>query len=152
LDAECTQLISNEVKSFLTLLNQSDVEFKQLSNLSGELGRQVIEFCQLPMSVQSQAARADKIRKFLSILLKDDSIYQSNASGSGGGGGGNGNGGDAKRSFYDSCLIETCVQMCLLKPTLLSRHGDLLMYARKILENCSIVDENHSKFSNKSKR
>jgi hypothetical protein len=122
------------------LLNQSDVDFKQLSNLNGELVRQIVEFCQLPASALNQTMRCDKIRKFLSILLKDDSIYQPN------------NGGVERRPFYDSCLIETCVQMCLLKPALLSRHTDLLMYARKILDNCSIVDESHSKFSNKAKR
>ena len=45
-----------------------------------------------------------------------------------------------EKSFYDMCLHEACVQLCQLKPTLLTRGDDLIRFGKRILQNCSIVD------------
>ncbi len=57
---------------------------------------------------------------------------------------------EEKKKFYRACLQETCTQICMCKPTLLTRHNDLVMYARQILDNCHI---SRSKLTNsKAKR
>lgn len=83
-------------------------------------------------------ARLEKIKQVVSILIKENYDQESLSN-------------DSNNSFYDLCLNEACVQICLLKPTLLTRPEDLLLYGRKILENCQIVDESYS-FQNKTKR
>jgi hypothetical protein len=47
---------------------------------------------------------------------------------------------EKEKSFYDLCLHEACVQLCQLKPTLLTRGDDLIRFGKRILQNCSIVD------------
>jgi hypothetical protein len=74
-------------------------------------------------------ARLEKIKQVVSILIKENYDQESQSN-------------DSNNSFYDLCLNEACVQICLIKPTLLTRPEDLVLYGRKILENCQIVEEN----------
>ena len=75
-------------------------------------------------------ARLEKIKQVVNTLIKENYEYQDSLTN------------ESNNSFYDLCLNEACVQICLLKPTLLTRPEDLIIYGKRILENCQIVEEN----------
>jgi hypothetical protein len=79
-------------------------------------------------------ARLEKIKHVVGTLIKEYYEQQTHKTGSE-------SALHQQTSFYDMCLNEACVQICLLKPTLLTRSEDLICYGRKVLENCLIVDE-----------
>jgi hypothetical protein len=45
------------------------------------------------------------------------------------------------RTLYEACLYEVCVQICLLKPTLLTRLDDLVANAKEVVESCAQIEE-----------
>lgn len=128
LNEECMRMICAETKRFGSQMSQSEFECKPLSgSLSPSLSKQIIEICQMSTNLsqnssqQLQQLKLEKIKQAIDELLSL---------------------GD---SFYDKCLNETSIQLCLQKPTLLTRHEDLLSYAKKILENLQIFDDLKSK-------
>ena len=47
----------------------------------------------------------------------------------------------SRGKLYDMCVNEACVQLSVLKPTLLTRPDDLVVYARRILDKCLITPD-----------
>ena len=111
--------------------------------MRANLAKAIIEICQMATTHSSTSpvvmqARVHKIRQVVRVLMRDggnieadiDTIdedgYEEEM---------------ISTSFYDMCLNEACVQLCQLKPTLLTRGDDLIRFARKILQNCSIVSD-----------
>lgn len=129
MDEESLRLITNETKRFCSQLTQYDIECKPIASMNSNLSKQIIEICQMSTNLSQTSAqtllqlRLDKTQQVVAQLLNMSQ----------------------KPSFYEICLQEACVQMCLLKPTLLTRQEDMLSNGRRILENCSIFDENNLK-------
>lgn len=128
LNEECLRMINGEAKRFGCQMSQSEFECKPLSSsLNANLSKRIIEICQMSTNLsqnssqQLQQLKLEKIKHTLDELMCL---------------------GD---SFYDRCLYETSVQLCLQKPTLLTRHDDLLCYSKRILENLQIIDDLKSK-------
>ncbi|RNA32047.1 hypothetical protein BpHYR1_034817 [Brachionus plicatilis] len=128
LNEECSRMIASETKRFGSQMSQSEFECRPLSSaLSANLSKKIIEICQMSTNLshnssqQLQQLKVDKIREALGELLSL---------------------GD---SFYDRCLYETSVELCVHKPTLLTRQDDLVGYAKRILDNLQIVDDLKSK-------
>lgn len=150
-DNEYSKLISSETKRFCSELTQANFEFKAFDHCNLELSNQINDLIQSsPIQLQSQI---DKLKLIISFILNDDSnfrlIYSNN---------------DEsmlqfmKSPLYFSCLNETCTEICLIYPTLLSRQTDLIFYAQKIVNNCVCFNENEkqlkfkrSMYSNENK-
>lgn len=71
--------------------------------------------------------RVDKLRLVMNALLADESSFHLINSGQ-----------ECveKPAFYMSCLSEACVQICLLKPNMMTRQRELILYGQEILEKC----------------
>jgi transposase len=125
-----------ESKRFGNNLSQSEIECKSVANMPNELSKLIIEICQMSTTHLSSAssslllqARLDKIHTAVDFLLKDHlDKHQSDPN-------------ENPKSPYEIYLSEACVQLCQLKPTLLTRPNDLISYATRILDNCSIYEE-----------
>lgn len=122
-----------ESKRFGNNLSQSEIECKSVANMPNELSKLIIEICQMSTTHLSSAssslllqARLDKIHTAVAYLLKDHFGKDNKLD---------------NKSPYEIYLSEACVQLCQLKPTLLTRPDDLVNYATRILENCSIYEE-----------
>ncbi|CAF1009054.1 unnamed protein product, partial [Brachionus calyciflorus] len=109
LNEECLKMIHSESKRYGCQMSQSEFECKPLStSLSPNLSKQIIEICQMSTNLsqnssqQYQQIKLDKIKQTLDELL------------------------NLTDSFYDKCVYEASVQLCLQKPTLLTRHDDLV--------------------------
>jgi hypothetical protein len=161
LDTAYIRHIQAETRRFSSMLTQSDIECKSVMQMnSSRLAKNIIEICQMSTTHSSTSpvvlqARINKIRKVLRVILNvnknkltkeaddDDDPMSSNE---------NEHDDDdddedddegkekEEKSFYDLCLHEACVQLCQLKPTLLTRGDDLIRFGKRILQNCSIVD------------
>ena len=149
LDSEYIKYIHVETKRFSNQLSQSDIECKPVVNMRLALSNKIIEICQMTTTHSSTSpvvlqARLNKIRNVVNILIKENSNTndrnEQNAMKESEDEEEEDDEGD-KKSFYDLCLMEACVQLCQLKPTLLTRGDDLIRFARRILKNCLIVEE-----------
>ncbi len=103
---------------------------KKIRNIIFNLIFVLQEFLQIPSGPLQSQARHEKLRVIISMLLKDESSYELNIHIIDDGLQVN------KTPFYLLCLNEACVQICLLKPALLTRKFDLIAFGQNILENC----------------
>ena len=159
LDAAYIRHIQIETRRFSSLLTQSEIECKSVMHMRANLAKAIIEICQMATTHSSTSpvvmqARVHKIRQVVRVLLRrrggdiednehDTHDYDYDDDG-------NDDDGDHDNenekdmmtsSFYDICLNEACVQLCQLKPTLLTRGDDLIRFAKRILQNCLIVND-----------
>jgi transposase len=132
--------VVHESKRFGNNLSQSEIECKSVANMPNELSKLIIEICQMSTTHLSSAssslllqARLDKIHTAVDFLLNDHFGKRKVDNK------------EARKSPYEIYLSEACVQLCQLKPTLLTRPDDLVNYATRILENCSIYEERDDK-------
>jgi hypothetical protein len=150
LDSAYIRHIQAETRRFSSMLTQSDIECKSVTQMnSSRLAKNIIEICQMSTTHSSTSpvvlqARINKIRKVLRVILNGNCNKNENDDNE------EFNDDDdddddegeerEEKSFYDMCLHEACVQLCQLKPTLLTRGDDLIRFGKRILQNCSIVD------------
>ena len=157
LDAAYIRHIQMETRRFSSLLTQSEIECKSVMHMRANLAKAIIEICQMATTHSSTSpvvmqARVHKIRQVVRVLLKrggdiednehdtHDYDYDDDDDDNDDKDHDNENEKDMI-SFYDICLNEACVQLCQLKPTMLTRGGDLIRFAKRILQNCSIVND-----------
>jgi hypothetical protein len=153
LDAAYIRHIQMETRRFSSLLTQSEIECKSVMHMRANLAKAIIEICQMATTHSSTSpvvmqARVHKIRQVVRVLLRRGGDIEENEhdthdydfDGDDDEDNDNENEKDMT-SFYDICLNEACVQLCQLKPTLLTRGDDLKRFAKKILQNCSIVSD-----------
>lgn len=133
--------VVHESKRLGNNLSQSEIECKSVANMPNELSKLIIEICQMSTTHLSSAssslllqARLDKIHTAVDFLLNDHFGKHKSDNKDG-----------WRKSAYEIYLSEACVQLCQLKPTLLTRPDDLVNYATRILENCSIFEEREDK-------
>lgn len=102
--------------------NLPKFEVKPLSNMKPEIMKQIIELNESAANEASSAIRVETIRKLTAIVTRFDAKRS------------------AEKTYFEYCMYEACVQLCMLKPALLTRRDDLMKFARQLLKNVGIAE------------
>jgi hypothetical protein len=128
LDNDVIKLITVESKRFFNtnkLVMSNSNSSMDSSKMSEDISSQIIEIC----NCNNVNARLEKIKVIVNDLLSRRLRDNKGASLAELG---------LNDDFYAACFYEVCVQASQLKPILLTRLDDLIGYAKRILEACSI--------------
>ena len=128
LDNDYIKLISTEAKRFCDSLSKHDLKPLPTNNNSmrPELAKQIMDLIstnnETPKDGSGKSSREDTIRQLTTTVL----ATKQRTSG--------------EKMMYDYCLNEAAVQLCILRPSLLTRKEDLAGYAKQILTNLNIYE------------
>lgn len=115
LDLDITKQIALAAQKFSDSLY--NIEAKPLSNIKPEIATQLMELINGDHS-NDKATYDDTIRRLAGILIQRP----------------------VERNYYENCLNETLIQLCIIKPALLTRRDDLTLFGKQILDSLGIVE------------
>lgn len=118
-NSEADDTIKNEVKKFVENLPKIDI--KPLNNMNQEMAKQIMELNDVNC-IKEKATRDEITRRLVAQLTNFDLKRATD------------------KTAYTYQLHETAVQLCLLRPALLTRRDELVNYSKQILQNMNIFD------------
>jgi small-conductance mechanosensitive channel len=116
IEADLIKQITFEARKLCDTMNS--IEALPLTNIKPEISSQIMDLINNGLSNDRQT-REDTIRKLASFILQRPVD---------------------KLNYYENCLNEAIIQLCVLKPILLTRRDDLTNYGKQILDNLGIVE------------
>ena len=118
-DADLMKQIGFEVRKLSESTLNNNLEALPLTNVKPEIAAQIMDLINSGLSNDKQT-REDTIRKLAGFLLQRPALDKTN--------------------YYENCLNEAIIQLCVLKPVLLTRRDDLTNYGKQILDTIGIVE------------
>lgn len=114
IDDQLMQKITIEARKYAE--NLPKLECKPVGTLPHDVATQLMEL--QTISPDNEMGKRDVIRRVVAALTRFDT----------------------KKTFYEQCLHEVLVQLCILKPNLLTRRDDLINFGGQVVRNLGIQE------------